>query len=83
MKQNSQKKMFKNKNPGFQIQPKKFKNKNPGFKFPDPNLKGGVFKSNTPVVLCVDNAFFVFRSKVLNGDSRFLDFNISFFSRVE
>ena len=31
--------MFKNKNPGFQIQPKKFKNKNPGFKFPDPNLK--------------------------------------------
>ena len=40
--------MFKNKNPGFQIQPKKFKNKNPGFKFPDPNLKGG-FKSNNPV----------------------------------
>ena len=41
MKQNSQKNLFKNKNPGFQIQPKKFKNKNPGFKFPDPNLKGG------------------------------------------
>ena len=50
MKQNSQKNLFKNKNPGFQIQPKKFKNKNPGFKFPDPNLKGGGFKSNTPVV---------------------------------
>ena len=44
MKQNSQKKLFKNKNPGFQIQPKKFKNKNPGFKFPDPNLKGFFFK---------------------------------------
>ena len=42
MKQNPQKNLFKNKNPGFQIQPKKFKNKNPGFKFPDPNLKGGL-----------------------------------------
>ena len=45
MKQISQKILFKNKNPGFQIQPKKFKNKNPGFKFPDPNLKGGGLKA--------------------------------------